>query len=131
MIAHKIVLIEDDQWLADSYVAMIASRGYEVTHFSTAHEAMSWIDAHHPALIVADIMLGDHNTLTLLHELQSYPDTAAIPVIVCTSLSADMLSNADLSSYGIVEVLDKSTLTPDQLLLSVEVHLPDERGTER
>lgn len=131
MIMHRIVLIEDDQWLADSYSMMLTSRGHDVTHFSTAHEAMTWIDANHPALIIADIMLGDHNTLTLLHELQSYPDTAAIPVIICTSLGTQALSDADLESYGIVEVLDKATMTPDQLLLSVEVHLPDERGTER
>ena len=128
---HKIVLIEDDQWLADSFLTMLASRGHDVTHFSTAYEAMGWIDTNHPVLIIADILLGDHNTLTLLHELQSYPDTATIPVIVCTSLGTHALSKADLSSYGIVEVLDKTTLTPDQLLLAVETHLPEERGTER
>lgn len=128
---NQILLIEDDQWLADSLLMTLRSRGHDVTQLSTAHEAMSWIDANHPVLIVADVLLGDHNTFTLFHELQSYPDTAHIPIIVCSTLGKDSLAGADLASYGIVEVLDKSTLTPDQLLLSVETHLPETRGTER
>lgn len=127
----SILLIEDDQWLADSFLAALRSRGHEVTHLSTAHEAMSWIDKHAPGLIVADVLLGDHNTFTLFHELQSYSDTAGIPVIICTGLGQHPFNKTDLKSYGIVEVLDKATVTPDQLLLSVETHLPLEHGVER
>lgn len=128
---QPILLIEDDQWLADSLLAPLRARGHEVTQLTTAHEAMGWIDKNHPALIIADVLLGDHNTFTLFHELQSYPDTASIPIVVCTSLDKHLLEDIDQSSYGIVEILDKATFTPDQLLLAVETHLPDERGTER
>lgn len=128
---RPILLIEDDQWLADSLLSTLRSRGHEVTQMSTAQEAMAWIDANAPALIVADVLLGDHNTFTLFHELQSYPDTASIPIIICTSLDTRQFEAIDQRSYGIVEVLDKATLTPDRLLLSVETHLPEERGLER
>ena len=128
---QPILLIEDDHWLADSLMASLRSRGHDITHLSTAHEAMSWIDTHSPALIIADVLLGDHNTFTLFHELQSYPDTANIPIIICTSLDTHHLEAIDEKSYGIVQILDKATLTPDQLLLAVETHLPDERGLER
>lgn len=126
-----ILLIEDDQWLADSYQTVLHSRGHDVTQLSTAYEAMAWIDKNQPALIVADVLLGDHNTFTLFHELQSYPDTAGIPVIVCTTLGKQRLADADLKSYGIVEVFDKATMTPDQLVLAVESHLPEEGALER
>lgn len=126
---QPLLLIEDDQWLADSLLAVLRSRGHIVTQLSTAYEAMAWIDKNEPALIIADILLGDHNTFTLFHELQSYPDTARIPVIVCTTLDTHRLSQADLASYGIVEVIDKATMTPDQLVLAVESHLPEERST--
>lgn len=128
---QPILLIEDDQWLADSYLATLRSRGHEVTQFSTATEAMEWIAKTIPALIIADVMLGDHNSFTLFHELQSYADTAAIPVIVCTSLATQELTKVNLRSYGIVEVLDKAMLTPDKLLLSVESHLPEQGAVER
>jgi putative two-component system response regulator len=122
---YTVLLIEDDQWLADSFLAVLRSSGHEVTHLSTAHEAMRWIDKQKPVLIIADVLLGDHNTFTLFHELQSYPDTAAIPIIIMTALGKERLADTDLASYGVVEVLDKVTITPDQLLLSVEIHLPE------
>lgn len=128
---NSILLIEDDQWLADSYLVALRSRGHDVTHFSTTTEAMQWISKTIPALIVADVMLGDHNTFTLFHELQSYPDTSVIPVIVCTSLATHQLTKVDLASYGIVEVFDKSMLTPDKLLVAVESHLPEQGVVER
>lgn len=123
-----ILLIEDDQWLADSYLVVLRAQGHVVVQLSTAHEAMEWMKTQIPALIIADVLLGDHNSFTLFHELQSYPDTADIPVIVCTTLDKEQFSGAQLSSYGIVEVLDKTTLTPDQLLLAIEVHSPRERS---
>jgi CheY-like chemotaxis protein len=92
---------------------------------------MAWINKHAPALIVADVLLGDHNTFTLFHELQSYPDTAAIPVIICTSLDTRELEQADMKNYGVVEVLDKATLTPERLLLTVESHLPEVGSVDR
>ncbi len=128
---NKILLIEDDQWLADSYQAILRSRGHGVTHLATAHEAMDWIDKNPPVLIVADVLLGDHSSFTLFHELQSYGDTSLIPIILCTNVDAEQLKDVSLSSYGIVEVLDKSTLTPDRLVLAVEEHIPEARGTER
>lgn len=124
-------MIEDDQWLADSYLMMLRARGHDITQLSTAHEAMEWIAKQIPALIIADVLLGDHNTFTLFHELQSYSDTAKIPVIICTSLGSHKLSKADLTSYGIVDVLDKTTLTPDRLLVTVESHLPSLQRVER
>lgn len=128
---QSILLIEDDQWLADSYKVALTSRGYDVTHLSTAHEAMDFIAKHIPQLVIADVLLGDHNTFTLFHELQSYPDTAKIPVIVCTSLATEQLSEVDLKSYGIVQVFDKASLTPDKLLLSVETHIPERGSIDR
>lgn len=125
-----IVLIEDDQWLADSYGMILTARGYEVTHFATAHQAMGWIDKHQVSLIIADILLGESNTLTLLHELQSYADTAQIPIVVCTNVGSEQFEGVDLASYGIVELLDKATVTPDRLVLSVEAHLPERKGVE-
>lgn len=123
-----ILLIEDDQWLADSYLAVLRAQGHDVTQLSTAYEAMEWMKNVVPALIIADVLLGDHNSFTLFHELQSYPDTASIPVIVCTTLDKEQFSGAQLSSYGIVEVLDKTTMTPDQLLLAIEASMPHERS---
>lgn len=119
----NVLLIEDDMWLADSYSDVIGARGMKCTTVATAEEAMTVIDTVAPDVIVADIMLGDHTVVGLLHELQSYDDTQKIPVIICSSL-AKSASNmqAQLHEYGVVEILDKATVTPDSLAVTVEAY---------
>lgn len=125
---NYVLLIEDDQWLADSYQVMLRSQGIEVKQVSTGHEAMQLIDKEPPSVIVADVLLGDHTSITLFHELQSYEDTREIPVILCTTLAQVNFSNSKLGAYGIVDVLDKATLTPEQLLLAVSPHVAEPKG---
>lgn len=62
-----------------------------------------------PDLILLDVLLNGPDGFTLLNELISYPDTAAIPIVLVTSLS---LSSADLAHYGVRAVLAKETMTP-------------------
>lgn len=116
----SILLIEDDMWLADSYRDVISSRGMECEAVPTAEEAMDIIDVRPPDVIVADIMLGDHTVIGLLHELQSYEDTQKIPVIICSSIAKSAAHMQEqLHEYGVVEILDKATVTPESLAETV------------
>lgn len=125
---NYVLLIEDDQWLADSYQVMLRAQGINVRQVSTGHEAMQLIEKETPAVVVADVLLGDHTSITLFHELQSYEDTRVIPIILCTTLAQTKFSDAQLKSYGIVAVLDKATLTPEQLLMAVSPYVDEPKG---
>jgi len=125
---NYVLLIEDDQWLADSYQVMLRAQGINVRQVSTGHEAMQLIEEEKPAVVVADVLLGDHTSITLFHELQSYEDTRVIPIILCTTLAQTKFSDAQLKSYGIVAVLDKATLTPEQLLMTVSPYIEEPKG---
>lgn len=117
----KILLIEDDMWLADSYRDVITGSGMECDVVPTAEEAMEIIDTSPPDVIVADIMLGDHTVIGLLHELQSYEDTQKIPVIICSSIAKSAAHMQEqLHEYGVVEILDKATVTPESLAVTVQ-----------
>jgi len=117
----SVLLIEDDMWLADSYKDVIESKGFECNVVVTAEEAIGMIDTKTPDVIVADIMLGDRTVITLLHELQSYDDTQKIPVIICSSIAKSAAHLQDqLHEYGVVEILDKATVTPESLAVTVE-----------
>lgn len=116
-----VLLIEDDMWLADSYRDVLSAAGIECTVVATAEEAMDMIDAGTPDVIVADIMLGDHTVIGLLHELQSYEDTQKIPVIICSSIAKSAAHMQEqLHEYGVVEILDKATVTPESLAMTVQ-----------
>lgn len=113
----KILLIEDDRWLADSYMDVLED--YDVDTAVDGHVAMDLIDVNDYELIIADVMLERGLVFDLLHELQSYDDTSQIPVILCTSL-AQRITLDDVKQYGVIAVLDKATLTPKILSEAVE-----------
>ncbi len=119
----RILLIEDDRWLADSYVDVLDE--YDTDIAMSGQEAIDLIDSNEYDLIIADIMLEYGVVIDLLHELQAYDDTATIPIVLCSSLAANVRL-ADVMAYGVVAVLDKSTLTPKLLRETVEGNLRDE-----
>jgi DNA-binding response OmpR family regulator len=114
-----VLIIEDDAWLADSYGRTIEGGGFSVTTVQYAEAAIDILDKIPTDLIIADMLLDTNTVLPLLHELQTYTDTQQIPVVVCTSLDSSSIDVDVMRSYGVVLVLNKATLTPEQLIMSV------------
>src|SRR5690606_9930245 len=104
-----ILLIEDDPWLAKSYQTVIEEVA-AVKVVGSSDDAMRVIDEDLPRLIIADVMIDDGLVVDLLHELQSYADTASLPIVLCTSLASSMKLE-QLRPYGVVKIFDKSSLT--------------------
>ena len=109
-----VLIIEDNQILAENF-ARILRKDFTILRSSNASDAISQIDANPPDLIFLDILLDGHSAFALLHELQSYYDTADIPVIICSDL-ADNLEEKPLKEYGIKAILDKATTSPREIL---------------
>lgn len=114
----RILLVEDDGWLAELETAVLQHAGYEVTHVTHAEAAIEKVDDAKPDVLVIDMLLTGTTALALLHELQSYPDTKDLPVILCTNL-ADGLSLDDMKAYGIRHIIDKTTMHPEDLVAAV------------
>lgn len=114
---RRVLLIEDDRWLADSYCQALTA--YTVDRATSAWQAIERIDAQRYDVIVADVMLESGVVTDLLHELQAYDDTAPLPIILCTAL-AGRITLDDVRAYGVVAVLDKTMLTPKLLREAVE-----------
>ena len=74
---------------------------------------MNNLDDALPDLIFLDILLSGPDGFTFLNELISYHDTAKIPVVIISSLD---LKDRDLSVYGVVGVLNKDTMRPEEIL---------------
>ncbi|MFZ1458284.1 MAG: response regulator [Candidatus Saccharimonadales bacterium] len=116
----KLLLIEDDRWLADSYMHVLEE--YDIDSAVSGQDAMDLIDVNDYDLIIADVMLERGLVIDLLHELQSYDDTAQLPIVLCTTL-AQRINLEDVRAYGAVAVLDKTTLTPKLLREAVEYNI--------
>lgn len=114
----SVLLVEDDAWLADTQVSVLEHAGFLVRRVAHATAAMTAIDEQLPDVLVVDMLLAGTTALALLHELQSHPDTATIPVIACTNV-ADSLNIERLQQYGIRRIVDKATMRPSDLVAAV------------
>ncbi|UTX51163.1 response regulator [Candidatus Saccharibacteria bacterium TM7i] len=122
MIKKKILLIEDDDWMAQLQGEILAEAGFSVRVARHAHEAIALIDAKMPDIIIADVLLAGATIFTLLNELQSHHDTGEVPVILCTSI-AEQFTPEQLKTYGVRRVIDKATMESDALTVAVKAVL--------
>jgi DNA-binding response OmpR family regulator len=114
----KVLIVEDDAWLAEQQVRILTKAGFNATTSPHPIAAIKAIDAIHPDAIVLDVLLTGSTAFALMHELQSYGDTGGIPIIVCTNLASE-LSLDNLRPYGVRRILDKTTMLPDDVVAAV------------
>ncbi len=114
----KILLVEDDPWLAELEAGLLTSAGYDVTLSPHAPSAIVAIASVRPDVIILDVLLTGSTAFALLHELQSYGDTNMVPVILCTNM-AESLNLDDLTAYGVRQIIDKSTMQLNDLPIAV------------
>ena len=115
---QRVVVVEDDEWLAEHYLRILRRAGYETYHAAHALSAIDVIDSVQPHVILLDVLLTGTTALALLHELRSHDDLANIPVVLATNL-ADQIDLSDVSSYGVKRMLDKATMHPDDIVAAI------------
>ena len=114
----SVFVIDDNEIMAECVACVVSdviggSTGGSVRVFSDAISAMGALDGEKlPGLIFLDVLLDGPDGFTFLNELASYTDTAQIPVVIISSLD---FSGKDLSGYGVVGVLDKSSMKPEDI----------------
>lgn len=107
-----IYVVDDDEIMAEC-IARACVGIDEIKICGDAIEAVQALaETGVPKLIFLDILLTGPDGFTLLNELASYMDTAAVPVVVVSSLD---LTKQDLSAYGVVGVLDKNKMIPREI----------------
>lgn len=114
----RIVVVEDDEWLAEHYLRVLRRSGYEVYHAPHAVAAIDVIDKVQPDVIILDVLLTGTNALALLHELKSHEDLASIPIVLATNL-ADQIQMDDVASYGVKRILDKASMHPEDIDVAI------------
>lgn len=114
----SVLIIEDDTWFAEQQTRILQKAGYTVRHVTNGLEGIEAIDDMRPDVIVLDMLLPGPNALVLLHEIQSHADLSSLPVIICTSASAQLSSEA-LAAYGVTDVLDKADMAPVDIVAAI------------
>ena len=104
--AKKILIIEDEQAIADAMRIGLIESGYEAVTAYDGEEGLKRAKEIKPDLILLDLLLPKKDGMTLLHELREDKETDKIPVMILSQLSdTDKISEG--VSLGVVGYLVK------------------------
>ncbi len=87
-VQKRIVVVDDDQQLADLMREFLIEEGYGVEVCSQGDQAFSFIRNLVPDLIILDVRMAEIGGLGVLYLLSTDPQTRQIPVLMCTAVSA-------------------------------------------
>ncbi|MBN1965989.1 MAG: response regulator transcription factor [Anaerolineae bacterium] len=86
----KIVIVEDDNTLAETLADNLSQEGHKVTTLADGELAYRRIVDKPPDLIILDVMLPKLDGLSLCRMIRREPTTAHIPIIMLTARSSEV-----------------------------------------
>lgn len=117
----KILLIEDEFFIADLYKRILEGAGFEVMMAGNGEQGLQMV-RQSPALILLDIMLPRLNGFQLLKKLKSESGTGNIPVVLLTNLGQENIIK-EMFNLGAQGYLLKVRLKPEDLINYVNIFL--------
>ena len=103
----RILLVEDDDALANVYVIRLQAEGFEVRRVNNGEDALASALSFSPNLVLLDVMMPKVSGFDVLDILRNTPETANLKVIMLTALSQES-DIARAKSLGVDEYLVKS-----------------------
>jgi len=83
---HKILVVDDTPANVKLLVDVLTAKGFDVTAAVNGQEALDKVAQNPPDLILLDIMMPGLSGYDVCRKLRENPDTALLPVVLCTSL---------------------------------------------
>jgi len=100
----KILIVDDEESFRKSLASQLKLKGWAVAEAADGMEGVDMAARHKPDVILSDVQMDNMNGFMMVEELQQYPATALIPVIMMTSAAAAAGAwNSDIA----VEYLEK------------------------
>lgn len=118
-----ILVVEDDQALAELLIEELEAEGYIAQAFGSAEEALEWIERRRPDLVVSDLQLPGKDGLALIEDLKALDFQ---PAVLMISAYGTVDRAVAALKAGADNFLTKP-LDMDHFLLSVERLLANRR----
>lgn len=115
----KILIVEDDQFLAGLLKAKLSARGFEVLTVIDAKEAFAVLEKEQIACILLDLLLPGEDGFSVLERLGRDERLKSIPVIVISNLGAAEEKNKAIGA-GARDFLVKAENSPEIIAKRVE-----------
>lgn len=110
----KILIAEDDKYLASAYEMKLTKYGYSVRVAVDGVKFLEECNKEVPDLIILDLVMPNMDGFKVLEELKKNARFKSIPVIVATNVD-EQKDRDKCDAYGVVSYMVKSTLSFDKL----------------
>ncbi len=116
---YKILIIDDDAFILNLYVAKFVKAGQEVETARSAGEALSKIkNGYTPNIVLVDIVLPDQNGLDFLNNIRQEKLAMDAVFIMVTNQNSDSeISRA--TELGVAGYIIKANLIPSEVVTKV------------
>lgn len=84
---HRILLLEDEQAIADTLLFALRREGFEVQHWPLAREALAAFAAQPPDLAILDVGVPDGNGFDVCRAIRK---TSELPIVFLTARSEEI-----------------------------------------
>ncbi len=85
MAIKKVLVVDDSPTDAHLLTQMLSKHGYSVTTATSGEEGIQKAKSEKPDLILMDIVMPGMNGFQATRSINKDPQTASIPIIVCSS----------------------------------------------
>ena len=120
----KILLVEDDIFLADIYKKKFEMEGFKINLVENGESALKAAQnkKNRPDIILLDILLPKLNGFAVLEKLNAEAETKNIPVIILTNLGQKDDVERGMA-LGAVDYLIKAHFKPSEVVDKVKKYL--------
>jgi CheY-like chemotaxis protein len=120
MTAHKILIADDEPYVARVLKLVLEKEGYQVTCVNNGKEALSVFDSLQPDIVVTDVKMPHLTGQKLVEAIRNREGNSNIPVVVMTSTLES--ENRDwVHELGNISFLGKP-VSPRDLLRVISKH---------
>jgi DNA-binding response OmpR family regulator len=120
--AKKILLVEDDESLAQVYLTRLEAENFKVRRVPNGEDALAAALDFRPDLILLDVMMPKVSGFDVLDIIRNTPETASMRVVMLTALSQE--SDRDRAKeLGVDDYLVKSQVVIADVIERVKFHL--------
>jgi DNA-binding response OmpR family regulator len=122
----KILLVEDDEALAQMYTMRLTAEDFTVEHVANGEDALSAAVKFHPDLILLDVMMPKISGFDVLDILRNTPETANMRIVMLTALSQPK-DKERAEALGVDDYLVKSQVVIADVIERIKHHLGKEK----
>ncbi|MEK9150876.1 MAG: response regulator [Patescibacteria group bacterium] len=116
---EKILVVEDDQFLASLLKNRLQKEGFDVLLAKDGEEALNILESTQPELVLLDIILPKKSGFEVMEEVRENPKLEKLAVVIISNLGQpeDMVRGQQL---GAIEYFIKAKTPLDELIKKIK-----------